>query len=45
VLSLALVLLTVTAAVSADGKIFRTGILMHGKSATVGEMARWVRAG
>lgn len=45
VLSLALVLLTVTAAVWAAGKIFRTGILMHGKSATVGEMARWVRAG
>jgi hypothetical protein len=28
----------------AAGKIFRTGILMHGKSATVGEMLRWVRA-
>lgn len=29
----------------AAGKIFRTGLLMQGKSATVGEMIRWVRAG
>jgi ABC-2 type transport system permease protein len=43
-LSVVLVLLTVVAAVWAAGKIFRTGILMHGKSATVGEMLRWVRA-
>jgi ABC-2 type transport system permease protein len=43
-LSLALVGLTVIAAVWAAGKIFRTGILMHGKSATLGEMMRWVRA-
>lgn len=43
-LSVALVLLTVVIAVWAAGKIFRTGILMHGKSASVGEMLRWVRA-
>ena len=42
-LSVALVLLTVVAAVWAAGKIFRTGILMHGKSASVREMIRWVR--
>jgi ABC-2 type transport system permease protein len=27
------------------GKIFRTGLLMQGKSATIPEMIRWVRAG
>ena len=43
-LSITLVLLTVLAAVWAAGKIFRTGILMHGKSASVREMLRWVRA-
>ncbi len=43
-LSVALMALTAIAAVWAAGKIFRTGILMHGKSATVGEMIRWVRA-
>jgi ABC-2 type transport system permease protein len=30
--------------VSAAGKIFRTGLLMQGKSATIPEMIRWVRA-
>ncbi len=29
----------------AAGRIFRTGLLMQGKSATVPEMIRWVRAG
>ncbi len=43
-LSVVLMALTAIAAVWAAGKIFRTGILMHGKSATVGEMIRWVRA-
>ena len=43
-LSLALVAATVVLAVWAAGKIFRAGILMTGKSATVGEMLRWVRA-
>jgi ABC-2 type transport system permease protein len=28
----------------AAGKVFRTGILMQGKSASIGEMIRWVRA-
>jgi ABC-2 type transport system permease protein len=45
VLSVALTLLTVFAAVWAAGKIFRTGLLMQGKSASVAEMIRWVRAG
>jgi ABC-2 type transport system permease protein len=29
----------------AGGRVFRTGILMQGKSATFAEMWRWVRAG
>jgi ABC-2 type transport system permease protein len=43
--SILLMLVTVVIAVWAAGRIFRTGILMQGKSATVGEMIRWVRAG
>lgn len=43
-LSVVLVGLAVVVAVWAAGKIFRTGILMHGKSASVAEMIRWVRA-
>lgn len=35
---------TVVVVVWAAGKIFRTGLLMQGKSATMGEMLRWVRA-
>jgi ABC-2 type transport system permease protein len=35
---------TVVVAVWAAGKIFRTGLLMQGKSASLGEMLRWVRA-
>jgi ABC-2 type transport system permease protein len=42
--SLLLMVATVVVAVWAAGKIFRTGILMQGKSATLGEMIRWVRA-
>ena len=34
---------TTVVVVWAAGKIFRTGLLMQGKSATIGEMLRWVR--
>lgn len=44
-LSVALMLLTTVGAVWAAGRIFRTGLLMQGKSATIPEMIRWVRAG
>jgi ABC-2 type transport system permease protein len=40
--------LTIATAVGftyAAGRIFRTGLLMQGKAATLGEMWRWVRAG
>ena len=40
----ALTAATTVAAVWAAGKIFRTGLLMQGKSATLAEMVRWVRA-
>ena len=43
-LSVVLIGASVVVAVWAAGKIFRTGILMHGKSASVAEMIRWVRA-
>ena len=43
-LSLVLTLATSMLFVWAAGKIFRTGILMQGKSATLGEMIRWVKA-
>lgn len=43
-LSLALTLSTSLLFVWAAGKIFRTGILMQGKSASLGEMIRWVKA-
>ncbi|HEY8551061.1 MAG TPA: ABC transporter permease [Vicinamibacterales bacterium] len=45
VLSLVLTGLTTAALVWAAGRIFRVGILMQGKSASFGEMFRWVRAG
>jgi ABC-type Na+ efflux pump permease subunit len=44
-LSVTFTVLTVMAAVYAAGRIFRTGLLMQGKAATLGEMWRWVRAG
>ena len=44
-LSVVLMAATTVAVVWAAGRIFRTGILMQGKSATVGEMIRWVKAG
>ncbi len=43
-LSIAIMAGTVVVAIWAAGKIFRTGLLMQGKSATMGEMLRWVRA-
>ena len=44
-LSVALMLATVVLCAWAAGRIFRTGLLMQGKSASFGEMIRWVRAG
>lgn len=43
-LSVVLTFATAMVLVWAAGKVFRTGILMQGKSATFGEMIRWVRA-
>ena len=40
-LCVALMICTAVAVVWAAGKIFRTGLLMQGKSATFGEMVRW----
>jgi ABC-2 type transport system permease protein len=42
--SVTLMAITVVLTVWAAGKIFRTGLLMQGKSASVSEMLRWVRA-
>jgi ABC-2 type transport system permease protein len=44
VLSVTLMAGTALAVVWAAGKIFRTGLLMQGKSATFAEMFRWVMA-
>ena len=44
-LSLSIGLSTTVVIVWAAGRIFRTGLLMQGKSATIGEMIRWVRTG
>jgi ABC-2 type transport system permease protein len=44
ILSVSITAATVVAAVYAAGKIFRTGLLMQGKAATLAEMWRWVRA-
>src|SRR3954468_21316845 len=43
-LSIVLMIGTTLAAIWCAGRIFRTGLLMQGKSATLGEMIRWVRA-
>jgi ABC-2 type transport system permease protein len=43
-LSVVLTAITAVAFVYAAGKIFRTGLLMQGKAATLGEMWKWVRA-
>jgi ABC-2 type transport system permease protein len=45
VVAVLLMLATVVLCAWAAGRIFRTGLLMQGKSATLGEMVRWVRAG
>jgi len=44
-LSVALMVAGTLLAVWSAGRIFRTGLLMQGKSATMAEMIRWVRAG
>jgi ABC-2 type transport system permease protein len=41
--SVVLMMCTALVVVWAAGKIFRTGLLMQGKSATLGEMVKWVR--
>jgi ABC-2 type transport system permease protein len=43
--SFAIVVVATVVVVWAAGRIFRTGILMQGKSASFGEMLRWVKAG
>lgn len=44
VMAVVLTALTALACVWASGKIFRTGLLMHGKTPTFREMLRWVVA-
>jgi ABC-type Na+ efflux pump permease subunit len=44
-LSAVLVCITVVLAVWAAGRIFRAGLLLHGKAATPREMLRWITAG
>lgn len=43
-LSAVLMAMTTGVAIWAAARIFRTGILMQGKTASLGEMVRWVRA-
>lgn len=43
-LSVVLTGATAVAMVHAAGKVFRTGLLMQGKSASLGEMWKWIRA-
>jgi ABC-type Na+ efflux pump permease subunit len=44
VVSVAVMICTALVVVWAAGKIFRTGLLMQGKSATLAEMVKWVTA-
>lgn len=41
--TLALLWLSVAAAIWAAGRVFRVGVLMYGKAPTPAEMLRWVR--
>ena len=43
-LSILSMLLGIAAAVWMGARIYRVGILMHGKRPTFAEMARWIRA-
>jgi ABC-2 type transport system permease protein len=43
-LSVVFMIVTVVVVVWGAGKIFRTGLLMQGKSATIPEMLRWLKA-
>ncbi len=45
VLGISLVAATTLLCVFAAGRIFRVGILMHGKGAKIGEMLRWILRG
>jgi ABC-2 type transport system permease protein len=42
-ISIALLFLTTVGAIYASGKIYRVGVLMYGKRATLPEMVRWLR--
>jgi len=43
VISIALMLATIFAAMQICGRIYRVGILMHGKRPSVREITRWLR--
>ena len=41
-LSMAIMLMSIVAAIAVAGKIYRTGILMYGKKASYKELAKWL---